>query len=414
MANLDPRVWHPMMPREARLRISPTGGAIGSVLAISMAAAMVTPLFPVYVVDSLGASLRSVGFVVSAPFIGLIVVQPFAGQLGDHFGHRSLVLFGVSVMSLATIGYAFVPSLTGVVCLRVVAGAGSGLVIVGTLTTVVDEAPETRRGERVSLYTVATNGGDAVGPLLGGTLATLLSFSGVAAVSAMIAAFGGLPGRYVPRLRESDSEPVRLQLSVRGLAHSAAAVPGGLLAISFAGAAAVYTLLPLFLVQLDSSGAGAAFTIFALSIVVVRLVGRQLPDRIGHFRCALIALVLIGVGLGMMSVANSLPTVLTATAVIGIGHGFAYPSLAAAVTLRCNQRERATALGSFTALTNAGLVAWSIALGVIASVLGLRLVFALAGAAMILGLPLVLRLRLALPDVPIGVPVSRTGFGGDL
>jgi MFS family permease len=399
MASLGPRTRHPMSPYGARLRISPTGGAIGSVLAISLASAMVTPLLPVYAVDSLDASLQWVGLVVSAPFIGLIVVQPFAGQLGDHFGRRPLVLVGVGTMSLATIGYAFVLSLTAVVCLRVAAGAGSGLVIVGTLTTIVDAAPETRRSERVSLYTLATNGGGAMGPLLGGTLDTWLSFSGVVAVSAMIAAFGGLPGRHVTTFPESDNKPesdserVRLRLSVRGLAHSAAAVPGGLLAISSAGAAAVYTLLPLFLVQLHSSGAGAALTIFALSIVAVRLVGRQWPDRIGHFRCAGIALVLVGVGLEMMSVANSLLVVLIAAAVIGIGHGFAYPSLATAVTLRCNERERATALGTFTALTTAGMVAWSISLGVIASIFGLRLVFVLTGAAMTLGLPLLLRLR---------------------
>jgi MFS family permease len=317
-----------------------------------------------------------------------------AGQLGDHFGRGFLILVGAAVMALATIGYAFVPFFTGVVLLRVVAGAGSGLVIVGTLTAVVDEAPGARRGERVSLYTLATNGGGAVGPLVGGALATWLSFSAVVALSAAIAAFGGLFGRHVPTLPALDRGRLRLQLSVRGLTHSAAAVPGGLLAICFGGAAAVYTLLPLFLVQLRSpSGAGAAFTIFALAIVAVRFLGRQLPDWIGHVRCAMLALVIVGVGLGMMSLANSLATVLAATAVIGIGHGFAYPSLATAVTLRCADHERATALGAFTAVTTAGMVAWSLTLGIVASALGLRPVFALAGAAMILGLPLLPRLR---------------------
>jgi len=368
---------------------------MGAILVISMAGAMVSPILPVYVVESLGASLRAVGFVVAAPLVGLIAVQPIAGQLADHYGRRLPVLVGAGVMSLATLGYAFIPSLIGVVLLRVVAGAGSGLVIVATLAAVVDDAPGARRGEQVSLYTLAANSGGVAGPLLGGALATWMSFSGAVAVSAVITAFGGLPGRRIPRLAESARETARFRVSTRGLAHSAAAVPGGVLAICFAGAAAVYTLLPLFLVQLDSTGAGVALTTFALFIIAVRSLGRRLPDRIGHARCAMISLMLVGAGLVMMSIANSLAAVLIATAVIGVGHGFAYPSLAAAVTLRCSPHERAKALGTFTALTTAGLAAWSIALGMGASALGFRPVFALAGAAMALGVPLVLKLRRA-------------------
>jgi hypothetical protein len=78
---------------------------------------------------------------------------------------------------------------------------------------------------------------------------------------------------------------------------------------------------PLFLVQLGSPGSRAALAMFAASIVAVRLLGPQLPDRIGHVRCAAIALVLVGAGLGATSFATSLGIVLAATAVIGIGHG---------------------------------------------------------------------------------------------
>lgn len=374
-------------------RMSPTGGAIGAALVISTAGAMVTPLLPVYVVDSLGAGLQAVGFVVAAPLVGMMVVQPLAGQLADHYGRRILVLVGVVVMAFATIGYAFISSLIGVGLLRFAAGAGTGLVIVATLAAVIDEAPEARRGEQVSLYTLATNSGGAAGPLIGGALATWMSFSSVVVASALVAAFGGLPGRRLPKPPESDHELGVFRASTHGLVHSAAAVPGGVLAICFAGAAAMYTLLPLFLAQLESGGAGIALATFALFIIAVRSLGRQLPDRIGHARCAMVSLVLVGVGLVTMSIVNSLATVLIATAIIGIGHGFAYPSLAAAVTLRCGPHERATALGTFTALTTAGLVAWSIALGMGASALGFRPVFALAGAAMALGVPLVLKLR---------------------
>lgn len=354
---------------------------------------MVAPLLPVYAAETLGAGLGLVGIVVAAPLVGLILVQPVAGQVGDHFGRRALVFWGLAVFALATVAYALAASLTLVILLRVLAGVGSGLVVVGTLSVVVDEAPAGRHGESISIYSFATNGGGAVGPLLGSALAAVTSFSAAVALSAVVASLGLVPGRRVPPAMAAAADGVRFRLSSRRLVDRTAFLPSGVLAIGFAGAASVFTLVPLYLAEIGSSRAGTAITCFAVSITAVRLLGRQLPDSLGHRKCAGIALLLMASGLGIMALVPSFPGVLVAVIVVGIGHGFAYPALVSSVALRTHDDRRATALGTFTALTHIGFVAWCIGLGVLASMLGIRRALATAGFVVLLGIFLAARLR---------------------
>lgn len=371
------------MPMRASIRV---------VFVASLAGAVVSPLLPVYAADSLGAGLGMVGIVVAAPLVGLVLIQPLAGQAGDHFGGRVLVFIGLAVFAGATAIYAVIPSLSGLVAFRILSGMGSGLVVVGTLKVVVDESPRGRRGESLSIYSLATNSASAAGPLLGSALAAATSFRMAVILSALMAILGFAPARRVP---PPSSGPIALRtfrVSATGLAHRQSFLPSAVLAVGFVGAAVVFTLVPVYLSRMGSGRAGTALACFALAITAVRLLGRQLPDRIGHRACSVVALTLIGVGLGLMAFAATPTGVLIATSVVGIGHGFAYPALVAYVTLWSSDRERATALGTFTAATHVGFVAWCVGTGLLASLVGMQTTFALAGVAAISGVAVASRL----------------------
>ena len=376
-------------------RLSPTRASLGTIVALGLGGAMVTPLLPVYVADSLGAGTVAVGIVVAAPLVGLILVQPFAGQVGDHLGGRILVLVGLGVFVLATAAYAYPPSLALLVGFRLLAGVGSGLVVIGTLKAVVDDSPSHRRGESVSVYSLATNASNAVGPVVGTAVATISSFGGATILSALVAMLGVFPARGVPRQEHAEQERRTLRFSVDALTHRPALRPSAVLAIGFVGTAVVFTLVPLYLSQMGSNSAGWALAAFALAITAVRLLARRVPDRLGHRACSVLALSLIGLGLGTMAATSSLAGVVAAVSVIGVGHGFAYPALVASVMLVCSEDERATALGTFTGATHAGFVAWCIAVGVLAAAVGMQATFAIAGLAALSGIAIAVRLPTA-------------------
>lgn len=75
-------------------------------------------------------------------------------------------------------------------------------------------------------------------------------------LSAFVAGTAALPNRLVSGRPAPEETTQPFRLSHRRLAHPAGVVPGSVLAIGFAGAAAVFTLLPLHLLDIGSERAG--------------------------------------------------------------------------------------------------------------------------------------------------------------
>jgi MFS family permease len=70
-------------------------------------------------------------------------------------------------MVVGAAGLVAAEHIAPVVGLRLLTGIGEALFLVGGISVVNDLAPEHRRGEAVSLYTIASYSGLAIGPVLG-------------------------------------------------------------------------------------------------------------------------------------------------------------------------------------------------------------------------------------------------------
>src|SRR5262249_34992027 len=73
---------------------------------------------------------------------------------------------GGLVMLACYLGLALLPGLGGVVAIRLVAGAAEATFVVGVYTATMDVTPEERRGEAVSLVTLASYLGLSFTPVL--------------------------------------------------------------------------------------------------------------------------------------------------------------------------------------------------------------------------------------------------------
>ena len=69
--------------------------------------------------------------------------------------------------AVSVAAYTVVDSLELLIVLRMLTGIGEGLLLVGAATMITDLAPEHRRGEALSLYSLGLWGGLALGPVLG-------------------------------------------------------------------------------------------------------------------------------------------------------------------------------------------------------------------------------------------------------
>jgi MFS family permease len=135
--------------------------------------------------------------------------------------------------------------------------------------------------------------------------------------------------------------------------------------------------------DLDANGTGhgaVAFTAFAATVVVTRLAGGDLPDRVGPLRCAAGAAVVEVVGLALIALANGLPLALAGAVGMGMAFALIYPSLSLVVVNDVPEARRGSALGTFTAFFDVGVGVGGPLAGLAASLGGYPAAFWLGSA----------------------------------
>src|SRR5918995_534636 len=341
-----------MATRLAR-RPTPAVAAFAGIFAVTLLGLLsvgaVIPVLPRYVKGPLGEGDFVVGFVVGAfAFTGL-AARPLAGHLADLRGRRLAVILGSLLAAVAGLLY-FIPGLPALVLSRFALGAGEGTVFTAGATWVVDLAPPERRGRIVGLYGLAVWTGLSLGPPIGDFL---LDAGGYDLVWAFATAAPLLGALVALRVRDPFTPAPRDE--PRSLLARESVGPGTALSLGVVGFAAMAAFVILHLDERGIDHGTLAFSVFAVSVVVTRLVGGDLPDRIGPVRCAFGAAVIEAAGLSLIALAPSLAVTLVGCVAMGAAFSTLYPALLLVVVDRVPETRRGSAVGTFTAFFDLGV-----------------------------------------------------------
>jgi MFS family permease len=340
---------------------------------------MLIPVIPRFVRDDLGGGGLGVGVAVGAFAVSAALCRPFLGRLGDRYGRRVLVVAGSSVVAVTVGAYAVATTIAALVVLRFLSGIGEAGMFIGAATAIQDMAPDERRGEAASYFSIALYGGLALGPPLGETLyqahgAVVTWF--VAAGAALMAAVLGLR---TPVGARSD-DPI----AGRPILHREALLPGGVLFLGLVGFAGYSAFVPLYVDEIGLADAGPVFAVYAGVILAIRLVGARLPDRLGPVRTATLSLVALAAGLTVIAAWASPTGLYVGTVVFSVGMALLFPAMFAAVMGAVSERERSHAVGTFSLFFDLSQGFGAVLLGAVVVVADERGAFA-AGAVVALG-----------------------------
>ncbi|MDC7705121.1 MFS transporter [Vogesella indigofera] len=128
------------------------------------------------------ASFQQVQWVVLSYLLAITTLIVSAGRLGDLFGRRPLLLYGVGLFSAASLLSAY-PSLPVLIAARAVQGLGAALMMALSMAYVADLVPRERTGRAMGLLGTASAIGTAMGPSLGGLLIGALGWQSVFATN---------------------------------------------------------------------------------------------------------------------------------------------------------------------------------------------------------------------------------------
>ena len=362
--------------------------AVLTILGVSFTIGMLLPVLPLYAKGPLGTGSVGVGLAIAAASPTALFFQPLAGRLGDRRGRRVLVIYGPLIVAASVAAYSFVDSLWTLVLLRLVTGVGEGLVFVGAATVINDLAPEHRRGEAVSLYSLGVWGGLAIGPVVGEVVLSRGSYDAVWLTAAGCALLAALAGVALPETR-----PAAATHTAPGrLIHPAALGPGMVLIASAFGFAGFNAFVALYAREIGLDGAGWVFFLYSGIVVGIRIFGRRLPDRLGAKQASGSALALLAVGLLTIGVWNQQLGLFVGTALFAAGTALAFPALLTLAVDRAEVAERSSVIGTFSACIDVGFAVGALSLGVVASVAGYEAVFIAGALASVVGALLLTRM----------------------
>ena len=140
-----------------------------ALLAVSVSGLGVTTAMPA-LAEHFGASLQSLEWSVNAYVLGFTIAVLAGASLGDRFGHRRMLLVGLTLFGAASACCALVTTVELLDVARAVQGIGGGLVAATTFTLLRDAFPDAQSGLGHGLWWGVGGAGVLLGPLVGGAL----------------------------------------------------------------------------------------------------------------------------------------------------------------------------------------------------------------------------------------------------
>ena len=367
-------------------------------LAYFSAAGMLLPALPRYVHGSLGGGDVAVGVTFGAFSLTAVVFRPWAGLLGDRRGRRPLMIAGALVAAASVAGYGLTTTPAALAVLRLLTGAGEACFFVGMATTFADLAPPARRGEAMSLASLALYLGIGTGPLMAEVTMARLGTTAVWVAAAATTLLAATLATRVPETRPTrppgDDGPAN-----RRLVHPAGLLPGLILLTSIIGMAGYLAFVPLHVTDLGMSGSASLLALFAAIVVAIRSAGARLPDLLGPRRAIRTALALSVAGLTVAGTWLVPLGLVLGTVLLGFGIALLTPSVFALAVADVPADERGQVMGTTTAFIDLAFGAGPVTMGVVAAAFGRPAVFLVGALFALAGLAVVSSPRVRRPEL---------------
>lgn len=127
-------------------------------------------------IDSLGASLDEILWVINAYVIMLAVFVITAGRLGDRYGQRIMFVVGVVVFTAASLACGLSQGPAALIAFRAVQGLGAAILMPQTSALLVITFPPDKRGTAFGIWGGVAGIATLAGPTLGGFLVTVFDW----------------------------------------------------------------------------------------------------------------------------------------------------------------------------------------------------------------------------------------------
>ncbi len=175
-------------------------------------------------IEELDTSLALASWTIIASQLTQTIVLPLAGNFGDRWGRKRLLLVSILIFTLGSIGAGLSPSIYPLIVCRVIQAIGGGMFFPCAAGIVGDVFTEGRRQTAVGLFVTIFQIGGIIGPNIGGLVTDTFSWRGIFFINIPLSIVILLLGLlFIPR-DHINLEAAKQKLDVSGAAYFATGV----------------------------------------------------------------------------------------------------------------------------------------------------------------------------------------------
>jgi predicted MFS family arabinose efflux permease len=333
---------------------------------VNRAGSMVLSFLVLYLTRDRGFSAEEASFVILLYGAGAIVCAPLAGRLADRWGSVPLMRASLFLSGATLLVYPIARGRIAIAAVTIALAVLTEAFRPAAMSFFAETVEPARRKSAFAVYRLAINLGMAIGPAIGGILATiafryLFFVDGATSIAAgLVLAGAALPTGKKPRPVGSPSTTTRLRLSTA--AHADPRFLFFLLAVlPVCGIFFQHiSTMPLYIVNhlgFTPRTFGLLFSLNCLIIVVLEIPLNAATAHWSHRKTLALGALLSGAGYGAMAFATNVWTLAGTVVVWTFGEMLFFPSSAAYATDIAPEARRGEYSGLYT-------MVFSIAFGV--------------------------------------------------
>lgn len=320
---------------------------------------LLTPLLPLYLSETFGATKDTIGIVLSGYTVAALIVRPFCGYVVDSFSRKKVLKLCLSGFAIFFAGYIAAGTILMFAICRTLHGGPFGAVTVANSTCAIDVLPSSRRNEGIGLYGLSNNFAMAIAPSIGIYLHNMVDSYMILFWIAFVVAISAVLIAWTIRLPEKDIIRNKEKLSLDRFFLTRA----WLLAINIAMFGFCWGVLSNYLaiyskeVLSITGGTGTYFALLSMGLFSSRLQGRKALSQGKLTQNAAEGMLISLVGFTLF-VAIPHPVAYYLSAIlIGLGNGHLYPAFLNMFVHVARHDQRGTANSSI-------LTGWDLGFGI--------------------------------------------------
>ena len=339
-------------------------------------------ILPVYIMKSLGGSVKEAGLALTLFLISSIAIRPFSGLIIQKLGSKLSFRGSELLFVLFAFTYLFADQLWILLLVRFIHGIWFSILTTVAVPVANEFIPEHRKGEGMGYYVMSTNLAVVFGPFLALTVLQYSDFMTLFKVLTAIICIGFIFCLMIPmqnietvsakkQLEKEEPSTQKNKFSLHDILELKA-VPIGLVALFTAFA---YSSIMSFMTAYAESKQLFAyvslfFIIFAISMIIVRPWIGKWFDRKGANSVIYPSFVFFAIGLVIVSFMSNQWILWLSAVFIGIGYGSLFPCFQTIAIQSVPKERMGHAIATFFTLFDFGMAMGSVIIGILIAQFG--------------------------------------------